>query len=490
MELDVISEAIDLAARKLEERNFTDAETICDQLLKVDPLNTLGMYLLSMIKGKLGKSNEALEILGQLEEHAGGDSDLHNSIGLAYMQARHGDKAASHFLKSIRLNPDNSSAWSNLACHLKSKKQYEEAIELLKISFEIKNDPQTLVNLAGVHAELLQLDESIEHLRKAREIDPNLSSACVDLGCALHLTEHWTEAWQMYKSRFEHFPMLKEKIKTFPAEKIWDGKEIENKKVLVFSEQGIGDAINFVRLAKNLSTKFPTNQVEVLVPYELRSFINQQGIKTAESIEGFDLYCSMMDLPFLLELSKKDISDSFWKFESTKTCNMSHFKDFFKIGICWAGNPMHPKDEFRSCKLSEFRKLQSISGVKLFSLQKDTRPRVWGNQKKAIDLGKNCEDMRVVNMAPYMGSWEETAAIINSLDMVISVDTSVMHMSAALGKETWGLLSRLPDWRWGLNAEKSYWYPSLKLFRQKESSDWADVFSDVYRDLTNKLSSI
>jgi len=244
--------------------------------------------------------------------------------------------------------------------------------------------------------------------------------------------------------------------------------------------------LNFWRFVPELRRRFPESEVGMMAPVSVRSLLVRQGIKMVDRPDGFGLCCSVMDLPGLLNMGREDVERSFMRMETDGKCDMSTFGDLLKVGVCWAGNPAHPNDMRRSCEMSEFKSID-MEGVKLFSLQKDIRPRIWPRSPEPVDLCGGSEGMKLVNMSPHMNSWEDTAAIISSLDLVVSVDTSVMHLAAAMGKETWGLLPFVPDWRWGLGSEKSCWYPTLRLFRQPSPGDWKGVFSAVRDVLAEKL---
>ena len=137
-----------------------------------------------------------------------------------------------------------------------------------------------------------------------------------------------------------------------------------------------------------------------------------------------------------------------------------------------AGKPTDGNDANRSCKLNNFTPIAKIEGVKLFSLQK-------GDAAKQIDQF----GIEVENVADYLENFADTAAAIENLDLVISVDTAVLHLAAAMGKPTWALIQFSPDWRWLLNRSDSPWYPTLKLCRQKKYADWKDVFKEVTEEL-------
>jgi len=144
--------------------------------------------------------------------------------------------------------------------------------------------------------------------------------------------------------------------------------------------------------------------------------------------------------------------------------------DKFKIGIVWAGNPKQEDDWKRSVAFDKFRILLGISGIEFFSLQKEI-------------IDDEIEDLEITDLSEYLYDFADTAAIIENLDLVISVDTSVAHLAGALGKPTWILLSHIPDWRWMLNRNDSPWYPSTRLFRQPKPGDWDSVFREVEDEL-------
>jgi ADP-heptose:LPS heptosyltransferase len=150
----------------------------------------------------------------------------------------------------------------------------------------------------------------------------------------------------------------------------------------------------------------------------------------------------------------------------------------FKVGIAWSGNPTHRNDPNRSCKPDHFTQLAQIEGVKLFSLQK-------GRSEAENILAKK---MDFVNLGDEFVDFSDTAGAIENLDLVISVDTSTLHLAGAMGKRVWGLLAFAPDWRWMLDRNDSPWYPSVKLFRQSKARQWDEVFDTVCKEIHKLIS--
>jgi len=154
--------------------------------------------------------------------------------------------------------------------------------------------------------------------------------------------------------------------------------------------------------------------------------------------------------------------------------------DKFKVGLVWGGSVEHVNDRRRSCLLSQFRPLSSIPGIRLYGLQKG---------KQAIQADLLGSEMGLVNLGDELDDFDDTAAVIENLDLVISVDTSVAHLAGAMGKTVWTLLPFSPDWRWMLGRDDSPWYPTMRLFRQEERGCWEPVIERVAKELQHLAGS-
>jgi hypothetical protein len=152
--------------------------------------------------------------------------------------------------------------------------------------------------------------------------------------------------------------------------------------------------------------------------------------------------------------------------------------DGFKIGIVWAGNPHHTRDHNRSCSLADFAKLADVPGLSFYSLQKG---------HDSIESDNPPMGIKIVNLNNELNDFADTAAVIANLDLVISVDTAVAHLTGAIGKPVWTLLPFAPDWRWFLKRNDSPWYPGMRLFRQTKLNDWTEVFEQVREELIDNF---
>lgn len=482
----LIAEATEIAVKFFKQENFKQCEVVCDQILKVDPDNISALQMSGLVKNYLKKTDDALVVYQRLLEIAPNEYESHNNISLAYSALCRYDDAIKHLFHALAIRPDHHVPWQNLGYQFRQKRDFHTAISCFERSLEIQektgsHDSQTWVNISGAYGELGEIQKARECLQKALEIDPNNSAAHIDMACASFLVNDWKRGWEEYEWRFIHYPHVKARSDQFDPKKQWDGRPLlTNEKIIVYCEQGIGDVFNFVRFTKDVD-----GEVLLLVPPETRSILGRNfpevEILGDNQTVQYDWHVSMMSLPHILDLSCADIASKSEKYIEAGHTDLGH-KDKFKIGICWAGNPKHHRDRQRSVKMSLFRRIHNMPNVKLFSLQKDTRKRVWPGCE-AVDLTDGCDDFSIIDMAPHINSWEDTAAYINDMDLIISVDTSILHLAGAMGKRAWGLIPFLPDWRWGMTGESTFWYESVQLFRQEKRDDWEGVFDKVADEL-------
>jgi len=245
---------------------------------------------------------------------------------------------------------------------------------------------------------------------------------------------------------------------------IWNGSS-EPITLLINADFGVGDTIHFFRFI-HLAQQKVLNAI-LRCDGELRGLLTGiQIIDKDQDLPNFDKIIHMMALPGLLDV-KIDGKPYLQQNRDSDICQEIDKLSFFKLGVCWAGNPFNPRDAVRSIPLEMFNEIIP-EGMRPFCLN------------KVYDPPEN-----YLNMRGYMKTWLDTSKLVSSMDLIITVDTALAHLSGALGKETWLLLSDIdPDWRWGLKGEKTIWYDSVKLFR----GNWKDVINNVRDALQIKLS--
>jgi hypothetical protein len=270
-------------------------------------------------------------------------------------------------------------------------------------------------------------------------------------------------------------------VRVFPQPR-WTGAEpIEGKTILLHAEQGFGDAIQFVRYAPLVAAKGATVIVEA--PRSLRDLMSgvdgvTRVVHRGDELPPFDWHCPLLSLPCAFGTALKSVpanvpylhplADRLEKWRARLPSGG------FRVGIAWSGNPTHSNDHNRSIALERIAALTDGLDVRFVGIQRDLRDDDFLVLQRRPDL---------VSLGPALEDFSDTAAAIALLDLVISVDTSVVHLAGALGKPVWIMLPYNGDWRWMLEGETSPWYPTARLFRQPEPGDWDSVLARVREEL-------
>lgn len=501
----IMDDATDKAAELLETKPAV-AEIILNQLLKIDPEHSSGLQLFGLAKHRLGKNVEAVEIFQTAIELDPNNADNYSNLALAYGALGNNERAIEYLRKAIDMEPERYVYLNNLALQYRLSGDHKSAVAALEKALEISPDnAHMLTNLGGLYGELKQIEKSKECFQKALDIDPVYAAAHIDMAFAHHLLGEWEDGFDSYEWRFEYFDQMRFYKQAYDQSKRWNGVDsLEGKTILVYAEQGLGDCIQFLRFIPKLKSKgckviihCPLGLDSIVKRFEgvdgttNRDIVNNKG----DEFPPYDYQCAMMSLPHLLRSFKfngkpyiKPTTENFKKF-----VEQEYGKDDLKVGIVWAGSPAHPHDQRRSIPLKYFKPIYETKGVKLFSLQFDTRPRKYGfdmrpgSEGKLVDYAEGCENMKLIDLTTMIQSMEDTCTILAGLDLVIACDTAVVHLAGAMGIPCWMCLPFNPDWRWGLEGNKTIWYDSVKIFRQSEKNDWKGVFERIQKELNETL---
>lgn len=494
--INLIEESIKLALQKFQAGFYPDAEVILEQTIKVSPENVRALQLLGVVKHAQQKYEDGINYLSRALVLDPTNQENHNNLALCYSGMGSYEKAIDLLQQAIKLKPDAAYLYSNLGLQYRHIEKLDDAVMCFKNALSLKESVSTWNMLGGCYGELLNLDEAEKCFTQALKIDPNFAASHVDMASVHQMRGEYEKAWPHYEWRHKVYPQLGIWDVIYEPEKKWDGSDLRNKSILIHGEQGHGDFIHFIRYVhllrekgahvilhcdKSLARLFEplTDELFTVDPTGIPPHTNRGEFP----MPSYDWHCSVISLPFLLQ-NPEIPQKSYLKVE--ENANLQRYEEFYKIGIAWSGNPQHPNDKRRSCFLSEFRGIHDIQNVKLFSLVTDTRPRMYRLNPAPIDLAVGCEDMKIVDMSSEIKDFYDTATIMNSLDLVITVDTSALHLAGALGKKTYGLIPWSPDWRWGTNGSETIWYPSVKLFRQKTKNNWTEVFSEIKEKLNEQ----
>jgi tetratricopeptide (TPR) repeat protein len=335
------------------------------------------------------------------------------------------------------------------------------------------------LNLAIALHRLGRFAEAECSYEEAVQMEPDFAEAQWNRGLAHLLNGNYPSGLKLYEWRFRHEDLhLKRKILNTPE---WDrGVSIRKKTLFLYAEQGLGDTLQFIRFASVLERMGASVIVEVQPP--LRDFLSgslpYRFISQGEPTPSHDYHYPLMSLPYALNTTVMSIPhpESYLHPDLKRVGRWTSRlgdRGSLRVGLVVSGNPRHINDRNRSIPLRAV--IESLpSGCDYFLLQKEIRE---GDLADAIDHKNK------VSVLDDISDFDDTAALCSLMDLVISVDTSVAHLSAGLGTPTWILLPWIPDWRWLMNSVSSPWYNSVRLYRQDARQNWMTVLAEVSHDL-------
>ena len=407
-------------------------------------------------------------------------ADAYITLGAALRELGHADEAVSALRRAVALAPDNAPAHSNLGNALLEQDDVGDAEAAFRRAIEL--DP----NLVEAHSGLGYLltnarrfPEAIAACEHAVALRPDFAEAHWNQGFAYLLAGDFEHGWEKYEWRKRH-PRYAAAYRSFEAP-TWEGEDIAGRTLLIHAEQGLGDSIQFIRYAEPLAAR----GVRVIVacdPALIALFQRVRGVTEAIDKDGamppFDLWVDQMSLPRVTRTRLDTIPTPgpYLSADPARIAAWQHdLPDGLKVGLVWAGNPQHSNDRRRSMPIEAVRPLVAVPGLKFVSLQVGARS---GEVARLAPAP-------ILDVTPRLTNFMETAAVVDNLDLVIAVDTAVTHLAGAMGKPAWTLLPFDPDWRWVVaRPDDTPWYPSMRLFRQSRSGDWAGVVAQVAAALT------
>jgi Tfp pilus assembly protein PilF len=400
--------------------------------------------------------------------------------GVVLFRTGHHQDAAEMVEHAIKLAPGAVNFRRSLCPIYERLGRYDEAVRIGRESLEADGDDlQTLHNLAVVHYRRLELDESIACARRALTLDPGAAGPHFQLAEALLLRGDFEQGWEEYEWRFRipGAPPLMP-----PTDRPqWDGSPMREGKLLLIADQGFGDSIQFSRYLPNVLERCP--HVAVVADPLLHPIIRQVNrdvdlVDRWEACPQFAVFSALSSLPRIFGTRLENIPRAlaYLHAEPLRTATWRARLDdliptgFRRIGVAWAGRPTHNNDLNRSMRLGDFAPLAALDRVALISLQKGDGQRAIADYYGRAPL---------FNLGVEVTDFLDTMSLIDLVDVVVTVDTAIAHLAAAMGKSAFVLLPFAPDWRWLLERADSPWYPSARLFRQRTVGDWSSVMHDV-----------
>ncbi|WP_245254085.1 tetratricopeptide repeat protein [Paraburkholderia sp. LEh10] len=425
---------------------------------------------------ELSRPGEALAAYRDAARLAPHDTRVLQGLGTTLNAVREHAQAADAFQRILQQKPDDIHALFGLAFATDAQLKFDDALAAYQRALEVAPNSSTLHNnIAFTLTCMSRYDEADDHLRRAIETTPDLSDAYKLLGMSELRRGNYQRGWTYY----EHRKTTRSGLRDYPKLDMpeWQGEPIDGKRFLLAREQGAGDQLQFVRYADVLRGQGAI--VDVWTSAELAPLFSRvRGVRrvlTNAPEGGYDYYSRMMSVPAWLQDDTIPCATPYLSADAAQVARwrarlIQSAGDSRKIGLVWAGNPQHYLDVYRSAALCALEPLASVRGLAWFALQKGVGE---------AQLDGLAHRWPICALGQLLDDFDATAAAIESLDLVITVDTSVAHLAGALGKPVWVLLPKQADWRWMLSGETNPWYPTARLFRQQVLGEWAPVVERV-----------
>ncbi|WP_206956040.1 tetratricopeptide repeat-containing glycosyltransferase family protein [Trinickia acidisoli] len=470
-----------------------DAAALADVFAQLYPDRAGAQFCLGYVLQRVGRHAFAIDAYERATVLDPNYPSLRNNFAAALkLTGGDKDKVCELLEQAQQVDPDDVNAVINLTCVYSERMDIARALEAGAKAVELApHNALALGNYSLALKEAKRWDEAEHMALRAYHVAPQDLAGAFNLSI-LHLVRgNFADGLREYEARWDGSAELRGKRPAFPKAP-WRGESLRDKTLLVWGEQGFGDVFQFCRYIPLIAnrvreqggriawTVFPT--LAPLLARSLGGYVDTFTTGGIESLSAFDCEVGLQSLPLFLGTRANTIPASIpyllpdlEKANACRTCLANERR--LKVGLAWTGSRKHPRNPFRSIPIERLAQVFASLNqqVAFYSLQKGESAAVERARLMGLD---------VVDSTLSWSSFDDTAAFIESLDLVITVCTSVAHLSGALGKPTWVLLDTNPHWVWQLERSDSPWYPDVRLYRQPEFAQWAPVLDEVRADLT------
>ncbi len=408
-------------------------------------------------------------------------ADAFNNLGVALRGQGKSAAAIACYRRSLDLRPDNAGTHSNLGNVLRETGRLDESLAEHRKAVDLAPEsPRAVYNLGLSYRDMRRAGEALSCFDRALAIRPDYVDCRWDRALVLLQLGRLKEGFTEYEWRWRLPDIVARKVDA----PLWDGSDLCDRTLLLHQEQGFGDMIQFIRYARAI----PRDSGKVVVacqPELVRLFETVPGVDAVVTDSGpyprADVQAPLLSLPWIMGTGADSIPSETPYIQAPRAPAIelpARSNGRLNVGLAWAGKPSHKNDRNRSCPFEHFIGLFEVADVAFFGLQKGDR---------AQDIERHACGALITDLGADLQDFSDTAAVVSKLDLVISVDTSLVHLAGALNRPVWCLLPFTGDWRWGLDGETTPWYPSMTLFRQPLPGAWADVFTRLRAALSARV---
>lgn len=464
------AEALSDLGNVLRERGELEkAESACRWALEINPDFAEAMNNLGLVLREKEKLDEAINFFRAAIERKPGYVGALSNLASTLFLAEQFDEAILAYRDVIRLSPQEAGAHKGLGVAFLESRRVDESVNVLQRAVELSPaDAEAHSNLSVSLYQRGRVDDAVMAARRAVRLKPEYADAHWNLAIGLLTQGNLAEGWREYEWRWRTGKSSTPR-RDFP-QPLWDGRDLRGETILLHAEQGLGDTLQFVRYAPLVASR-GGRVILTCQPALKRLLTGLEGIDgvftSGDTLPEFTWHCPLLSLPlaFNTELVSIPASTPYLKSDPKLSAQWKTRLESEgakrKAGLAWAGSPKQRRDRDRSMKLAQLAPLAGVPNVMYYSLQKG-------------EASGECppEGLAIKDYTSELTDFADTAALLDCLDLVITVDTAVAHLAGAMGKPVWTLLSYSPDWRWLLNRDDAPWYPTMRLFRQVGIADW------------------
>jgi tetratricopeptide (TPR) repeat protein len=469
---------------------FEEALDDFRRALAQDPENPKILSNLGTALVKLGRHEEAVETFARAAALEPEDAGLHYNQGDPLMFLGRLEDALAAYDRAIALRPDMTNAHVNRGLALAHLGRVDEALESYDRAIALAPDLKAAyLGRSGALAAGNRIDEALAYNRELARNPAFKADADFHSAFLLLQRGEWEEGWKLYEARRQVDAKTETRLYRQPE---WLGEgDLRGKTLYVYGEQGLGDIIHFSRylaLAQAAGATVVFSPRDELVRLMAGLSPPVQILPHQTPPAAFDYHMPLVSMPLAFGTRPDNIPAPI-PYLQAEAALIEKWRariggEGFRIGLCWAGSANTGMGIDRSFPLKALLPLAGLPGVRLISLQRQDGLSELADLPAGMTVETLGEDFDAGN-----GAFVDTAAVLHTLDLVISCDTSVAHLAGAMGRPAWIALKRQPEWRWNLNETATPWYPSLALFRQKEHGDWQSVFAAMRDRLAAQLGA-
>lgn len=466
---------------------FAEGLRSCEQALALHAGDVTAWNNRAISLMGLDRHEEALASCMKAIELDQGSAEAWTLLGVALNNLKRYGEAIEAHDRALRLKPGNAKVYNNLSVALNGLNRFPEALSSCTKAIALNPDYSgAYINSGNALNGLGRYNEAIACYSRALEKEPDCIDARWNIGFNQLLVGNFREGWQNYEWRWKKREM-KGNVREF-ARPEWNGKDsLDGRTILLYSEQGLGDTIQFCRYAGVVRDMGATVTLQVQDALEVLLAGTLEGVTIISEdaeVPPCDFHLSLMSLPGVFNTVEQTIPADKNGYINADQIKVKKWQEVLgprsipRVGIVWSGSLTHGNDHNRSIPLSEFVSLLP-EGFEYISLQKEVRE----SDREVLR-----EHPGIVHFGEQLADFADTAALCELVDLVVSVDTSVAHLAGAMGRPVWILLPFNPDWRWLLKRDDSPWYPTARLFRQESPGEWERVMIAVREELLKRFS--